>query len=85
MVAIRAGLGVGPLPCMEGDCVPELIRCYAPPPEFESEVLLVTRSDLRDLPRIRAFTDFLAARTAQLRPLFEGKLPAPCPTPFEPT
>jgi DNA-binding transcriptional LysR family regulator len=82
MVAIRAGLGVGPLPCMEGDCAPDLIRCYSPPPEFDSEVFLVTRSDLRDLPRIRAFSDFIAARTAQLRPLFEGKLPAPCPPAF---
>jgi DNA-binding transcriptional LysR family regulator len=77
MVAIRAGLGVGPLPCMEGDAVPELIRCFDPPEQFSSEVLLVTRGELRDVPRVRAFIDFVAARTAQLRPLFEGRLPTP--------
>lgn len=80
IVALKAGLGVGPLPCIEGDRAPELVRCYAPPPEFDSEVLLVTRSDLRDLPRMRAFTDFVSARTAQLRPLLEGRSPAPTPS-----
>jgi DNA-binding transcriptional LysR family regulator len=83
IVAIRAGLGVGPLPCMEGDCAPDLVRCFAPPPQFESEVMLVTRSELRDVPRVRAFIDFISARTAQLRPLLEGRLPAPCPPAFK--
>jgi DNA-binding transcriptional LysR family regulator len=77
IVALRAGLGVGPLPCMEGDAAADLVRCFAPPPEFESEVLLIIRSELRDVPRVRAFIDFVTARTAQLRPLLEGRVPAP--------
>jgi DNA-binding transcriptional LysR family regulator len=76
LVAIHAGLGIGPLPCMAGDATPNLIRCFDPPERFTYDVLLVTRSELRDVPRVRTFVDFVAARTAQLRPLFEGRLSA---------
>lgn len=73
LVAIRAGIGVGPLPCVEGDQAPDLIRCFPPPPEFDADVLLVTRGDMRDLPRVRAFNDFIAARAGALRHQLTGR------------
>ena len=72
LVAIRAGLGVGPLPCLEGDRYEDLIRCFAPPVQFDSEVLLVTRADLKDVPRIRAFNDFIVTRFNAMRHIAEG-------------
>lgn len=79
MVAIRAGMGVGPLPCIEGDAAHDLIRCFDPPELFSYEMLLIARGELRHVPRVRAFIDFVAARTAQLRPLFEGRVQKPGP------
>lgn len=73
VVAIRAGLGVGPLPSLEGDRYADLIRCFAAPAQLASEVVLVTRSDLKDVPRIRAFNDFIVARFNAMRHSTEGK------------
>jgi DNA-binding transcriptional LysR family regulator len=73
LVAIRSGLGVGPLPCMEGDRDPALVRCFDPPPELESDVLLITRRDLKDVPRIKAFSEFIITRFAAIRHLAAGK------------
>jgi DNA-binding transcriptional LysR family regulator len=74
-VAIGSGLGVGPLPCIEGDRDSELVRCFAPPSEFESDVLLITRADLKEVPRIRAFNDFIATRCAAIQHLARGLRP----------
>lgn len=69
--AVRAGLGLGALPCSIGEPDPELIRCIEPPPELNSALWLVTRADIKDEPRIRTFTDFISARTVSMRHLFE--------------
>ncbi len=66
VVAIQTGLGVGPLPIIVGDCA-DLIRCFAPPRVFDGEVLLVSRTDLNDLPPVRAFKEFIAPRIFSLR------------------
>jgi DNA-binding transcriptional LysR family regulator len=71
--AVRAGLGLGALPCSIGEPDPELIRCLEPPPELDSALWLVTRADIRNEPRVRTFTDFLSARTVSMRHLFELK------------
>jgi DNA-binding transcriptional LysR family regulator len=59
--ALRAGLGVGPLPCFVGDAEPELVRCFPPIRELDSEVWLIVREELKHTPHVRAFVDFLAA------------------------
>ncbi len=58
---------------MEGDRDPTLVRCFDPPPELESDVLLITRRDLKDVPRIKAFNDFIVTRFAAIRHLAAGK------------
>ena len=57
--AIRSGLGVAPLPCLVADHDPELVRCLGPVPDLPSSCWVVTRPDVKDTPRIRAFIDFL--------------------------
>jgi DNA-binding transcriptional LysR family regulator len=56
---VRAGLGVAPLPCLLADADPTLIRCSEPIAEAQSHSWIVTRRELKDTPRIRAFMDFL--------------------------
>jgi DNA-binding transcriptional LysR family regulator len=71
VAAIKAGLGLGALPCTLGELDPELIRCIEPPPELDSPLWLITRADLADEPRIRTFTAFMSARIVSMRHLFE--------------
>lgn len=70
--AARAGLGVAILPCLLADGDAQLVRCIGPIPGIESELWLLSRDDSRDLPRIRAFLDFLAAHVAAMRPFLSG-------------
>lgn len=71
--AVRAGLGLGALPCSFGEPDPLLVRCIEPPEELISPLWLVTRADIKDEPRVRTFTDFIAARTVSMRHLFQLK------------
>lgn len=59
--ALKAGLGVGPLPCVFGDGEADLMRCFPPVPELNAELWLIIREDIRQAPHVRAFVDFLAA------------------------
>lgn len=62
---LKAGLGLGALPVMIGDAEPELVRCFAPPPELRAEMWLIVREELKNQPHVRAFTDFLAGYIRQ--------------------
>lgn len=57
---LKAGLGVGPLPCIIGDGEPELVRCFPPPKDIQSEMWLIVRESLKNEPHVKAFADFLA-------------------------
>ncbi|MEA1830764.1 LysR family transcriptional regulator [Methylobacterium durans] len=73
--AVEAGIGIGPLPCMQGDASPTLFRLGPPEPDLASTLWLLTHPDLRHAPRVRAFMDFMAEETAPMRPLFAGARP----------
>lgn len=62
--AVRAGLGVGILPCGIGDQEPTLRRIGAPIPELVAPLWLLTHEDLREVPRIQVVMDFLGARVS---------------------
>jgi DNA-binding transcriptional LysR family regulator len=70
--AIRAGNGVGALPCAMAAAEPELVECF-PMPDFGYRLYLLTREDLKDVPRIRAFNDFIVGRAATMRHVIEGR------------
>jgi DNA-binding transcriptional LysR family regulator len=57
--AVKAGLGIGALPCTIGDTDHALIRCSDPIEEATATSWIVTRRDLKDTPRVRAFIDFM--------------------------
>jgi len=58
--AVRAGMGVAPLGCILADADPDLVRLTDCIPEASASTWVVTRRELKDTPRIRAFIDFLA-------------------------
>jgi DNA-binding transcriptional LysR family regulator len=67
MAAMKAGLGVSALPCMMGDRDPDLVRCMPPVTELDADLWLVVREPMKDLPHVRAFTQFVSARIAAVR------------------
>jgi DNA-binding transcriptional LysR family regulator len=71
--AVKAGLGVTVLPCFLADSDADLVRCIGPISGVQSDLWLLTREDARDVRRVRAFVDFLAAHVAAMRPLLAGE------------
>ena len=72
LAAIRAGHGVGPLPCaVKASDGADLIECFGLPP-FELGYYLLARTDIRDLPHMRAFTQFIASHAPALKRMLEG-------------
>jgi DNA-binding transcriptional LysR family regulator len=58
--AVKAGLGIGALPCTIGDVDHDLVRCSEPIAEARASSWIVTRRELKETPRVRAFIDFMA-------------------------
>lgn len=67
ITAVKAGLGVAPLPMEAAETDPGFVRCGDPLPEFDASVWLATPERLRDHPRVRAFMDFVASYIAAQR------------------
>jgi len=70
--AVKSGVGIGPLPIALGDAEPELIRVLGPIPELTRSWRILTHPDLRRVPRIAAFFDFIAGQRDELRPILTG-------------
>ncbi len=71
--AVRAGVGLGLLPCFLADPDPALVRLPLPAPEMETGLWLLTHEDLRRTARIRAVLDFLAEALGGERDRLEGR------------
>lgn len=65
MYAVKAGLGIGALPCTIADNDRDLVRCSDIIEEGRSSSWIVTRRELKDTPRVRAFIDFMAPHLQQ--------------------
>ena len=57
--AVRAGLGVAPLPCVVADTDSRLVRCSNLIESAVSTSYILVRRELKDTPRVRALIDFL--------------------------
>lgn len=71
LAAARASAGVAVLPRYVGDAEPSLRR-IAMPDEPSEPVWLTVHRDLKDMPRVRALLDFLAATLKQDAALLDG-------------
>lgn len=64
---LKAGLGVGPFGCLAGDLEPDLVRWTPPLPEVRPVTWIVTRREIKDTPRVRAFMDFFVPHMIELQ------------------
>jgi len=71
--AMKAGLGLGLIPCFVGDAVPEFQRVSPPTPRMG--VWLLSHSDLRTTTRVTTFRRFVIERREFLRARLAGELP----------
>jgi len=72
-IATRTGLGASILPCHIGDNDPELQRWNPEQTRLYGELWVLTHGDIRNTPRVRAFTDFIAEAIRKHRDLLEGR------------
>jgi DNA-binding transcriptional LysR family regulator len=70
--AIRAGIGVGAIPCVLAGLDPKFELCFLFD-DMDYDLKLIIREELRSLPHVKAFSDFIAARTSALRHIIEGR------------
>jgi DNA-binding transcriptional LysR family regulator len=57
--AVRHGAGVGMLLCPLADAVGDLVQLAPPDPQLDTQVWILTHPDLKQVARVRAFTQFL--------------------------
>jgi len=57
--ALKAGLGVAPMACQAADADRNLVRCSGIIEEARGSSWILTRRELKDAPRVRAFLDFI--------------------------
>ena len=72
LVAVRSGAGVAPLPSSLASREPELAPIINPIPGLESNIYLLTHPDLRRMPRVNAFFEFIAAEPEMVRLALSG-------------
>ncbi len=60
--SIRAGLGIGPMPTVMAGLEADLIEVFPPRPQSTAYTWILTRPELKDAPRVRAFIDYFAPR-----------------------
>jgi DNA-binding transcriptional LysR family regulator len=78
--AIRAGAGLGILPCFVGDADPLLSRLTPPIAELGADYWLVVHPDLRTVPRVRLLIDWVRAAFRDGRPALQGRISRASPS-----
>jgi DNA-binding transcriptional LysR family regulator len=68
LVAIKTGHGIGALPRDIAIAQRDLIECF-PIPEMNHGWYLLTRQELKDVPRVKAFNQFIVSRASRLKRL----------------
>jgi molybdate transport repressor ModE-like protein len=76
IASVRAGLGIGPMPCIMADVDEDLVQVFPPAPDSLAFTWIVTRPELKDSPRVRAFIDFFAPRFWALTKDYEERAAA---------
>lgn len=59
---LRAGVGIGLLPCFHGDSDASLQRCFPTLPQLNSILWILTPEDRRQIPRVDAFVTLATER-----------------------
>lgn len=70
--AVKSGIGLGPLPTALGDAEAGLVRVFGPIKALTRSWKLLTHPNLRRIPRIAAFFDFIEEERAALKAILTG-------------
>jgi len=70
--AIKSGIGIGPLPTALGDAEQDLVRVLGPIPELARSWRVLAHPDVRRIPRIAAFFDFVVEEREALKSILTG-------------
>ena len=70
--AVRTGVGIAALPTAIADREVDLVRLFGPVPELTRVWRILTRPELRHVPRVAAFFDFMVDEIDALRPIITG-------------
>jgi DNA-binding transcriptional LysR family regulator len=70
--AVKSGIGIGALPTALGDAESDLVRVLGPIAELARSWRLLVHPDLRRVPRIAAFFDFIAEEREALKSILTG-------------
>ncbi|WP_297589342.1 LysR family transcriptional regulator [Roseibium sp.] len=73
MAAVKAGMGVGRLPCFLGDPDPDLVRVPGIEPSRYFDIWILTHPDLKNVARIRTFLRFAAEAFKTKSGLYLGR------------
>jgi DNA-binding transcriptional LysR family regulator len=60
--AVRAGIGIGMLLTLLADNDDQLVRIREPEPQLDTDLWILTHADLKQVPRIHLFTQFMYER-----------------------
>ncbi|WP_262692907.1 LysR family transcriptional regulator [Kordiimonas aestuarii] len=72
LAMIKQGGGIGFIPCLVGDCQPDLVRLSEPVATID--VWLLSHGDTRGAARMRAFRQYLLERAADIEAALAGRL-----------
>jgi DNA-binding transcriptional LysR family regulator len=71
--AVRAGAGLGLLPCFAGDADPALVRLSAPIADLVIDYWLISHPDLKTVARVRRVADWIRTVFRDARPALLGR------------
>jgi DNA-binding transcriptional LysR family regulator len=74
--AIRAGAGLGILPCFVGDADPALVQLTAPEAELAADQWLLVHPDLKGVSRVRLMMEWIRATFRESKSALEGQRPS---------
>lgn len=69
----KSGIGLAALPVAVGDPESDLVRLLGPVPEITTHFYLVFHRDLRDSPRVKAFSTFVDDNMRTIRAVLGGR------------
>jgi DNA-binding transcriptional LysR family regulator len=72
LYAVKAGVGIAPLPTALGDAEPDLLRVFGPVEELSRIWRVLAHPDRRHRPAVAAFFDFIIEEIETLRPILTG-------------
>ena len=72
LYAVKAGVGIAPLPTALGDAEPDLVRVLGPIAELTRIWRVLVHPEQRNSARVAAFFDFIVEEIDALRPIITG-------------